>query len=386
MVSRNRHRAYPGTCAGLGRLSGSPDWRPRMITRRDFAALAGATAVAGRARAQGAPLVALEQVAQFEMQVTGVAVAESGRIFVNFPRWEQDVPISVAEVGRDGSLKPYPNAEWNAWRNERKLSNEDHFVCVQSVTADRQGFLWILDPAAPGNEFNLDRGPKLVKVDLKTDRVVRTYLFDRTAVPQGSYVNDVRISPDGQTAYMTDSGVRGALLVLDLVSGKAKRVLDGATSTQVEGDVVVMADGKPLKRPDGRGPAFAADGIALDPKGESLYWQALAGRTLYQVPTSALPRKPSRAPPSRTPTRPTARPSVRTRSTPWRSSSARPGRPSASSRRRAGPSSRRRARRRPSCPATRTRSTSTTTTKRRRTCKMARETRRVPRQGFVREG
>ncbi len=227
-------------------------------------------------------------MAQFEQQVTGVAVAPSGRIFVNFPRWEKDVAISVAEVGKGGVLRPYPNAEWNAWRNEKPLSNGDHFVCVQSVTVDPQGFLWILDPAAPGNEFNLDGGPKLVQVDLGADKVMRTILFDRAVVPQGSYLNDVRVSPDGKWAYITDSGVKGALIVVDLAGNTARRLLDGQPSTQLEKDVTVRTDGRPLKRPDGRGPQFAADGIALDPQGQYLYWQALAGRTLYRVATASL--------------------------------------------------------------------------------------------------
>ena len=139
------------------------------LTRRGLAALTAAAAAASVIRPARAA-AALEHVADFEMQVTGVAVAKDGRTFVNFPRWEQDVAVSVAEVMKDGSLKPYPNAEWNAWRNTKPLSNGDHFVCVQSVTVDAQGFLWVVDPAAPGNEFNLDGGPKLVKIDLRTDR------------------------------------------------------------------------------------------------------------------------------------------------------------------------------------------------------------------------
>jgi sugar lactone lactonase YvrE len=51
---------------------------------------------------------------------------------------------------------------------------------------------------------------------------------------------------------------------------------------------VVHTDGKPLRRTDGRGVAFAADGIALSRDGAWLYWQALTGRTLYRVPTEAL--------------------------------------------------------------------------------------------------
>jgi sugar lactone lactonase YvrE len=236
---------------------------------------------------------ALTQIASFEQQLTGVAVTKDGRIFVNFPRWEKDVPISVAEVMGNGSLKPYPDAAWNSWSNLKHHTPQEpppgeRFVCVQSVTVDPQGALWVLDPAAPGNEFIIPGGPKLVKIDPKTDKVVQVIRFDTAAAPQGSYLNDVRVSPDGRTAYLTDSGQRGALLVIDVASGQARRVLDGDKRTQSEPGVVPHVDGHELRQPDNRIPAFAADGIALDPKGEFLYWQALVGRTLYRVPTAAL--------------------------------------------------------------------------------------------------
>ncbi len=267
------------------------------LPRRTLVVASAAAALAARAEAApGKPVAAkptakagaLEVVAQFEQQVTGVAVTQGGRIFVNSPRWEKDVAISVAEVGPGSKLTPYPNAEWNAWRNDHKLSNGDHFVCVQSVVAGPQNSLWVLDPAAPGNEFNLEGGPKLVEIDLASNQPKRTIPFDREVIPQGSYLNDVRFSADGKWAYITDSGVIGALIVVDLTSNKPRRVLSGHPSTQMEKDVVVMTDGKPLKRPDDRGPEFAADGIALDPKGEYLYWQALTGKTLYRIATNAL--------------------------------------------------------------------------------------------------
>lgn len=84
----------------------------------------------------------LEKVATFDHQVTGVTVSEDGRIFVNFPRWSEDVPVSVAELMKDGSIKHYPNNEWNAWRNAKtsEMSAKDHFVTVQSVVADGRVF------------------------------------------------------------------------------------------------------------------------------------------------------------------------------------------------------------------------------------------------------
>ena len=61
----------------------------------------------------------IELVADFGHQVTGVTVAEDGRIFVNFPRWTEDTEVSVAEW-KDGRVRPYPDEGWNGWRNARK--------------------------------------------------------------------------------------------------------------------------------------------------------------------------------------------------------------------------------------------------------------------------
>ncbi|SDV47297.1 L-dopachrome tautomerase-related protein [Chitinasiproducens palmae] len=232
----------------------------------------------------------LRQIATFDHQVTGVTVASDGRIFVNFPRWTEDAPISVAELTADGDTRPYPDGEWNRWRNAKRdqIDPGNHWVCVQSVVADRQGRLWVLDPGAPAQAFVVPGAPKLVCIDLASDSVQGVHAFGLDIAPQGSYLNDVRISPDGKTAYITDSGTQGAIVVIDLDSGRAKRLLDGHPSTQADKTVTVHADGKPLRRPDGRGVEFSADGIALSPDGAYLYWQAVKGKTLYRVSTAAL--------------------------------------------------------------------------------------------------
>jgi sugar lactone lactonase YvrE len=235
-----------------------------------------------------------ELVAQFAHQVTGVTVSERGRIFVNFPRWTEDSPVSVAEVLPGGALRPYPDAAWNAWRNvlrdefRDKLSPGDHWVCVQSVVADGRGNLWVLDPAAPALDGVVPGGPKLVRIDLATDRVVQTIRFGQDVAIPGSYLNDLRFSQDGRFAFITDSGQRGALVVLELASGQARRVLDGHPSTQPEPGVVVRTDGRPLRYPDGRKVEFAADSIALSGDGGTLYYKALRGNTLYRIPAAVL--------------------------------------------------------------------------------------------------
>ena len=255
----------------------------RMRISTVLVALLGATTTALAAPPK------LTKVASFKHQVTGVTVARDGRIFVNFPRWTEDSEVSVGEL-KNGVVTPFPDAEWNAWRNAKKdqVSPKNHWVCVQSVVADPKGNLWVLDPAAPAMGGVVKDGPKLVEIDLATNKPGRVIAFTDAVAPQGSYLNDVRFSPDGATAYITDSGAKGAIVVVDLATGKAKRVLDGDPSTQPDPTVTVTADGKPLRRPDGRGVEFAADGIALSVDGKTLYWQAIRGKTVYRAPTAAL--------------------------------------------------------------------------------------------------
>ena len=55
--------------------------------------------------AQLAVAASVEEVASNERLWTGVAVSQSGRMFVNFPRWSTDVPTSVAELDENGEAR-----------------------------------------------------------------------------------------------------------------------------------------------------------------------------------------------------------------------------------------------------------------------------------------
>jgi sugar lactone lactonase YvrE len=244
-----------------------------------FAALLiNATAVAG---------ADLQEVACFpDQQVTGVGVSiKSGRIFVNFPYWSDQHSISVAEIV-NGQPKPFPNDEWNKPR-----SPASHFVCVQSVVVDDQDNLWVLDPAAPKMQEIVKGGPKLVKIDLQANELVQTIPFGEDIAPAKSYLNDVRIDTRSDTAFITDSG-KGAIIVVDLKNGNARRLLDGHPSTQPEKNFKLVVDGRELIDQQKKGPPqIASDGIALDAKNGYLYYHALTGHTLYRIKTSFLTDK-----------------------------------------------------------------------------------------------
>jgi len=134
-------------------------------------------------------------------------------------------------------------------------------VCVQALHVDTRDRLWILDPANPRFEDVVPGGPKLACVDLGRDRVRRVYRFGPGAAPPDAYLNDVRVDAARGVAYLTDSG-NGALVVLDLRSGRARRLLDGQPATHAE-DIVLTIGGDPWLR-GGRAPRVHADGIALD--------------------------------------------------------------------------------------------------------------------------
>ena len=175
--------------------------------------------------------VVLEQVAESARQWTGIAVLPDGRIFVNFPRWSDDVPVSVGELLPDGSVRAFPNADWNSGAP----APENRFVCVQSVVADREGYLWVLDSGNPKFSGVVPGAPKLLKFDPVDGRLLAKILYTEPDILPNSYLNDVRIDTARQVAYLTDSGM-GALLVTDLHSGTSRRLLDQSPLRKGRGD------------------------------------------------------------------------------------------------------------------------------------------------------
>lgn len=231
----------------------------------------------------GGPLI---EVAGVPDQVTGITMSGQGRIFVNFPRWVGNPRYSVAELMSDGSLRPYPDEEWNRWGGGVADAGR-HFVCVQSVYADNKGFLWILDPASPGLKGVIRGGAKLVKVDLSSNKVAQVINFDETIATHDSYLNDVRVDTLVETAYITDSGT-GAIVVVDLDTGLSRRLLSDHPSTKAEPGFILNVGGMELRGEDGKVPRIHADGIALDPERKFLYYHALTGKTLYRIDTKYL--------------------------------------------------------------------------------------------------
>jgi sugar lactone lactonase YvrE len=259
--------------------------RSVMVQRDMVGARVGAGLPAERTIGRIEPVFAFQ-----DAMPTGVSVAPNGRIFVNFPRWGDDVPFTVGEI-RDRKVVAFPDATINASDPERP---GESLISVQSVVVDKANRLWMLDTAAPSFAEPVPGGPKLMAVDLATNTVVKTVVFPSSVVMKNTYVNDVRFDL-GQgkagVAYVTDSGP-GGIIVVDLDSGEAWRRLDGHPSTSVDPFFVPIVEGETLAVREKGKPAapvnIASDGIALSPDGTMLYYCPLSSRHLFSVPTTLL--------------------------------------------------------------------------------------------------
>ncbi len=218
------------------------------------------------------------------LQPTGIAVSESGQVFISFPRWDRIHRISVAVLDQRGGLTPFPSKKWNEW--EWGWNAGKHFVSVQALWADGAGSLWILDAANPFMAGTIAGGAKLLRVDIERKSISRVYPLDYRVIPGTGYVSDFLVDQAREFAYITEPG-GGALIVVDLESGEAKRVLENHASMKAE-DLEIRVEGTPLRLKGDARPHIHVSAITLSPDGKHLYYQALSGRTLYRIATEPL--------------------------------------------------------------------------------------------------
>ena len=199
----------------------------------------------------------------------GVTTTRDGRVFVCYPG--ADGPgVQAEEIKPDGTHVPYPDAQWNAWKPGQDIAHG--FVCVNALRIGPDGSLWMVDAGSPGsNQPAVPGAGRVFQIDLKTDRIVRTYPMADAAKPK-SYIDDIRFN--GGTAYLTDVGEPG-LIVLDLRSGQTRRILDGDPSTTARRPM--YANGVVQKDKDGTDRVAHADQLEVSPDGKYLYFQPCPG-------------------------------------------------------------------------------------------------------------
>jgi sugar lactone lactonase YvrE len=241
----------------------------------------------------GASIGALSKLAQFDNVPVGVAVSRTGRIFLSFSRAiDEREPYSLAElVGQAPVLFP------PGFRQDGGVPAPDKLLSVQALTVDALDRLWILDTAKVGQAPIVPGTPKLVAVDLQSNKPIQTIFFPPSVAGPSAMLNDVRIDlgkGKAGTAFLTDSSSSGpnGLVVVDLATGTATRRLNDHPTTKPQPGLVTSSEGQPLivrQGPEaGQANHVGSDGIALDADGHHLYYRPLTSHHLYRVTTDAL--------------------------------------------------------------------------------------------------
>jgi sugar lactone lactonase YvrE len=247
------------------------------------------TAVQNSGQAQDTGKVGppLETVKTFDddFRLVGIGVSAKGRVFATAPSSRVRSRFSMVEVDpKTGAVTPYPDAGWNNFSEQGDGKSE--WISVQALWVDKSDHLWALDSSLP--KVDQERlPPKLVEFDLSTNRVLRQYDFKGVVSAKDS-LNDVRIDTVNNYAYLTNAGNKGSLVVLDLKTGEARQVLVGDRSTFADPSQHLMIGNEVALRPDGSVVAIHADGIALSPDAQWLYYRPLTDHNYWRVPTLAL--------------------------------------------------------------------------------------------------
>ena len=222
---------------------------------------------------------AVEVVASLDEPPGNIAVAPDGRVFITYHP-EARPRLHVMELV-NGRPVPYPNAEW-----------QDRFVTPLSLRIDRQGRLWALDIGFHGLR------PRLFAFELASGKLVHQWDIPRDVAGFGSFVQDFQIDPEGRWIYFADLSIvakHPALIVYDTRTKRGRRVLQDHDSVR-DRSYRIVNRGTPMTLLGGLYAMHpAVDSIALDHRGEWLYYGPMSHDTLYRVRARDL-HDPARTP------------------------------------------------------------------------------------------
>ena len=243
--------------------------QPREVDVTGAPAGAAATSIAG---AQVMSAFAIDQ------PPGNLTITPDGRRILSLHQFF--VPTRVlGEIAREGGVVHYPA------RGEGEIPVG--LGAVLGIRSDTAGVLHILDNGNSGKA-----PPKLVLWDTRTNRLVRTIDL-RAVTDTNSFINDLAFDYRRNHVYISDpaGGPNAAIVVVDMATGRARRVLQGHASTVPE-DIEFATEGKvpTRKRPDGtlEPVKIGVDGITIDYQNEFVYFAPLHGRTMYRIRAAML--------------------------------------------------------------------------------------------------
>lgn len=206
-----------------------------------------------------------------------IAISPEGRIFFSVHEF-YGRPQKVVELKNDGSIQPYPNADWSS----APAIGKQGLNGVLGLNVDQRGILWLLDGATPTSNA------RLVAWNTRTEALHRVIYLGFPVTSAASFVNDLAIDYSNNAIYITDVATpeTAALIVVDLSTGEAKRVLEGSQFTRPE-DIDMVINDRVVTL--GEQPArIGVNPITISPDNKRVYFGSMNGETLYRVETKYL--------------------------------------------------------------------------------------------------
>lgn len=243
-----------------------------------------------------------EQLLELNMTPGNPAVSPKGRLFVTMHPF--GVPeIRVAEVLRNGGLRPYPTDDWAHAVGAGGVGIQS----IIGIRCDAKGVLWLLDAGnlgsagASAGETRPETPPKLIAWDTMSERLVRVIHLPPPISSAKSFFQDFAVDTKRDAIYIADPGIgQGfaeavpSIVVVYLKTGMARRALVDSPCVRAEPDASLVIDGREVGL-GGEGSARVAarvgvDPITIDDGFEWVYFGPMHGRSLYKVKADDLVR------------------------------------------------------------------------------------------------
>lgn len=220
-----------------------------------------------------------EVFATVEQSVGNIAFTYQGElVYSHHPFFNPKFRV-VKYDEKTKTTKPFPNEEWNTPRK-----TDDYYLSnVLGIRNDENGIVWMLD-MGQCNPIT----PKIVGWNTITDKLEHIYYLPETSVVPTSQPNDMIVDTKHNVFVIADEGIgnggngsAAALIVVDMKTGKTRRLLQSTRSTLPENTPTVI-NGKPLAV-NGKNLLVGCDGITADKNFEWLYFAPLNGSKMYRL-------------------------------------------------------------------------------------------------------
>ncbi|WP_171133132.1 MULTISPECIES: SMP-30/gluconolactonase/LRE family protein [unclassified Ruegeria] len=212
-----------------------------------------------------------------DMPPGNLAIGPDGRMFMSVHEF-YGPELRVVEVMPDGTTKPYPTEEWA----RAPVEDGDGLRGVLGLRADREGILWMLDGQGEGQTG------RVVGWDTKAEKLHAIFYVGQPAARATSFLNDLAIDREHGAIYISDTGdgQNSAIIVIDMDTGRARRVLEGSQFTIPE-DTPMIIDGREILL--GGNPAkIGINPITIDPTNTWVYFAPMTASAMYRVRTTDL--------------------------------------------------------------------------------------------------